>query len=1060
MHFIKLILIMTYNTTCFKALALLIFVCTSVYSYAQETTFTDVEFTGVFGGTVYDGSFYNAPSGSQPWAGFANEDVSLYPLSFVNGGAITFTGATTGTDAEVYFRFEYNPYPDTEPSFNTLPVTVSGEGGASYSIDIPSQGTNTYSSFLLYVTTTDAPVSLTDVSVTASFSSSEVYGCTDPTATNFDSSATIDDGSCVVPLATVEFVVDMNGVDQPSAEYALVTVNGSWNGWNGFGVELFDEDGNGVYTGSLEIEPGTTFEYVVAVSGEADAYSGWGLQWGDGCLNSNVTVTAGDAGTVTTSTLTPGCADVLGCLDDNADNYTPDATAQAYDQYGNLSCVYASCDDIPEYGCIYSDGFGAFNAEFNAALCVSYGGTPCEDPNAEISGCTDESSANYNPDATIDDGSCTDAVVLTITTTVCNAATSVAMTGPWWGWDPAAGPVASDNGDGSWTFTFDPAPTDNMEYLLVVDGVQEDLVAASTASDDWSCTPLTDYWSYANRQWIVGSGDVSNTYGTCGACEVESTALTITTAVCDAATSVAMTGPWWGWDPAAGPAASDNGDGSWTFTFDPAPTDNMEYLLVVDGVQEDLVASGTASDDWSCTPLTDYWSYANRQWVVGSGDVSNTYGTCGSCEVESTTATIEFVVDMNGVDQPSADYDNVVVNGSWNGWAGWGVTLSDEDADGVYTGSLEIEQGTTFEYVVAVTGPADGYSGWGMQWGDGCGGANVFVTAGVAGSVTTTSLTAGCSEVLGCIDVNATNYDASASSQAYDQYGNLSCIYASCEDIPDVEGCIYADSYASFNPGFGPLECANYGGTACTVAILGCLDANATNYDGAATEQAYDQYGNSSCIYASCADVPEYGCIYADGFGAFNATFGAADCVTYGGTPCEEPVAAEVLTITTTVCDAASSVQMTGPWWGWDPNAGPAASDNGDGTWTFTFDPAPTDNMEYLLVVDGIQEDLVASSTASEDWSCAPITDYWSYANRQWVVGSGDVSNVYGQCGDCVEIVLGCMYSNADNYNALANDDDGSCLFAADCLGDLDGDGLAGTSDLLLLLSGFGNVCE
>ena len=63
---------MTYNTTCFKALALLIFVCTSVYSYAQETTFTDVEFTGVFGGTVYDGSFYNAPSGSQPWAGFAN----------------------------------------------------------------------------------------------------------------------------------------------------------------------------------------------------------------------------------------------------------------------------------------------------------------------------------------------------------------------------------------------------------------------------------------------------------------------------------------------------------------------------------------------------------------------------------------------------------------------------------------------------------------------------------------------------------------------------------------------------------------------------------------------------------------------------------------------------------------------------------------------------------------------------------------------------------------------------------------------------------------------------
>ena len=510
---------MTYKTI-FSALFTLIFIVfISVSSNAQETTFTDVEFTGVFGGTVYDGNFYNAPSGSQPWAGFANEDVSLYPLSFVNGGAITFTGATTGTDADVYFRFEYNPYPDTEPSFNTLPVTVSGEGGASYSIDIPSQGTNTYSSFLLYVTTTDAPVSLTDVSVTASFSSSEVYGCTDPTATNFDSSATIDDGSCVVPLATVEFVVDMNGVDQPSAEYALVTVNGSWNGWNGFGVELFDEDGNGVYTGSLEIEPGTTFEYVVAVSGEADGYSGWGMQWGDGCVGANVVVTAGDAGTVTTSTLTPGCSDVLGCIDVNATNYDASATSQAYDQYGNLICIYASCDDIPEWGCIYIDGFGPFNADFGADLCESYGGTACTDGSLDISGCTDAAADNYDSAATTDDGSCTyTSSMLTITTTVCDAASEVRMTGPWWGWDPNAGPAASDNGDGTWTFTFDPAPTDNMEYLLVVDGVQEDLVASSTASEDWSCAPITDYWSYANRQWVVGSGDVSNVYGQCGDC--------------------------------------------------------------------------------------------------------------------------------------------------------------------------------------------------------------------------------------------------------------------------------------------------------------------------------------------------------------------------------------------------------------------------------------------------------------------------------------------------------------------------------------------------------------
>ena len=584
------ILIMTYNNSFSRALALLVFISFSVSSYAQETTFTDVVFSGVFGGTFYDSGVYTNPTGSQSWGGFANEDASLYPLSFVDGGSITFTGSTPAPSAatDVYFRFEYNPYPDTEPSFNTVPVTVSGDAGL-YSIDIPSQGSNTFSSFLLYVTTQDVSVTLTDITVTASFSSSDVYGCTDATASNYDPDATIDDGSCVLPIATIEFIVDMNGVDQPSADYALVTVNGSWNGWNGFGAELFDEDGDGVYTGSLEIAPGTTFEYVVAVSGVADGYSGWGLQWGDGCLNTNVTVTAGEAGTVTTSTLTPGCADVLGCLDANASNYDANATAQAYDEYGNLGCVYASCDDIPEYGCIYADGFGAFNAEFNATQCESYGGTPCEAP------------------------------------------------------------------------------------------------------------------------------------------------------------------------------------------------------------------------------------------VVG---------------------------------------------------------------------------------------------------------------------------------VEGCIDANASNYDANATTQAYDEYGNSSCVYASCDDIPEY-GCIYPNGFGAFNETFSASDCVTYGGTPCeepVVGVEGCLDANASNYDATATTQAYDQYGNLSCIYASCDDVPEYGCIYPDGFGAFNATFSAADCVTYGGTPCEEAVI----------------------------------------------------------------------------------------------------------------VIGGCMYPNADNYNELANDDDGSCIFpgTSTCLGDLDGDNTAGTSDLLALLSTFGTVCE
>ena len=144
----------------------------------------------------------------------------------------------------------------------------------------------------------------------------------------------------------------------------------------------------------------------------------------------------------------------------------------------------------------------------------------------------------------------------------------------------------------------------------------------------------------------------------------------------------------------------------------------------------------------------------------------------------------------------------------------------------------------------------------------------------------------------------------------------------------------------------------------------------------------------------------------------------------------QEP-AAQPLLITTSVCSTATSVRLTGPWWGWDPAGGPAAADNGDGTWTFTFDPAPTENMEYLLVVDGVQENLISIMANGGD--CAPVTDNATYANRRWDLGTGDVTNTYGQCGSsCVAPVItltgtDVTINNGDTYTdagATASDDE------------------------------------
>ena len=108
--------------------------------------------------------------------------------------------------------------------------------------------------------------------------------------------------------------------------------------------------------------------------------------------------------------------------------------------------------------------------------------------------------------------------------------------------------------------------------------------------------------------------------------------INLTVSVPEGTTSVRFTGPWWQWDTAGGPEASDNGDNTWTVNMAPGGG-NMEYLWVVDGVQESLIANAANTE---CpdrvdagTLITDYWSYANRVWILGSGDVpGDTYDTC------------------------------------------------------------------------------------------------------------------------------------------------------------------------------------------------------------------------------------------------------------------------------------------------------------------------------------------------------------------------------------------------------------------------------------------------
>jgi hypothetical protein len=191
----------------------------------------------------------------------------------------------------------------------------------------------------------------------------ECSGCTSAEACNFDQNATIDDGSCVFP----ESFLDCDGVC------------------------IQDDDGDGICDeleifGCLDSES-CNFDPSATESDSSCDYSCIGCQDPEACnYDSNATIDSEQCDFI--SCLAPGCIDEAAC------NFSSDA-------------------DVDDGSCIYPDIFNC-DCEGNQldALGVC-GGTCSEDVNengicddAETSGCLNEDALNFNPNATLDDGSC------------------------------------------------------------------------------------------------------------------------------------------------------------------------------------------------------------------------------------------------------------------------------------------------------------------------------------------------------------------------------------------------------------------------------------------------------------------------------------------------------------------------------------------------------------------------------------------------------------------------------------------------------------------------------
>ncbi|MFT5148681.1 MAG: hypothetical protein ACI86P_001363 [Flavobacteriales bacterium] len=415
---------------------------------------------------------------------------------------------------------------------------------------------------------------------------------------------------------------------------------------------------------------------------------------------------------------------------------------------------------------------------------------------------------------------------------------------------------------------------------------------------------------------------------------------------------------------------------------------------------------------------------------------------------------VTFNVDMNCYD---STFDTVYVTGPFFGWCGDCSPLSDDDLDGIWTGTYSVETGD-LEYKYQV-------DNWNdqedlvddMVAGGSCapitdffGYANRLLA--VDGAASADDVFGQCSACVageGCTDLEALNYDMDATIDDGSCLFNVSFnVDMNCYESmfitvfvsgPFTSWCgncfpLTDDDSDGIWTGDYPFLAGDYefiyeldnwtaqedliedminGGTCAPITDFDSYANRAFTVDGeVVTADVYD-----SCL--PCSANPVLGCTNPEAIN-YNplATENDFSCLF------------DVYFSVDMNCDTAdfNTVYVTGPFNGWCGDCNPMSDNDFDGIWTLNY-ISNGGILEYKYAVDNFasQEDLIDDMIAGGD--CAPITDFSSFANRSIeVLGIMNTSDSYGSCTAC-NAVVGCTDPDAVNYSPTAIEDDGSCNY-------------------------------
>ena len=280
----------------------------------------------------------------------------------------------------------------------------------------------------------------------------------------------------------------------------------------------------------------------------------------------------------------------------------------------------------------------------------------------------------------------------------------VHVAGTFQGWDPAGTELTDPDGDMVYETiqTVDVDSTGQIVFKFINGNAWSDPnELIDVACGDANGNRVLELDSLAANNVVLAADEIGSPYcfNSCSSC-VQPLAVTFTVdmTVVSAVSEngVHIAGSFQGWNPSGTPL-TDNGDGTWSVTAEMAPG-TYEFKFINsnawDGNEENM-------NDTGCN------NGGNR---IATFDAdNNTYTACfntcpgESCVPDPDPADVTFRVNV--ANQDVMEGDTLFVWGSFTGWQGGAIAMTDADADGIWEHTENISGSANVDYKFSIGHP-------------------------------------------------------------------------------------------------------------------------------------------------------------------------------------------------------------------------------------------------------------------------------------------------------------------------------------------------------------------